>query len=209
MPCAMAPAWPLVPPPITLTLMSNLRWVPVTRSGASAAISSTRRPRYASGSFSLTGTGPSPGCRRTRAIAFFRRPVPRFIVSANLHVSFRIECDDFRLLRNVTMVGPGVDAKALQHIGSQCVALQHAAHGGPHRERGVQLLGALERALAEGAGVARVPRVFLRLHLGAGDLHLGGIDHHDVVAAVQVRRERRLVLAAQARAHALPPPAPP
>src|SRR5437879_5848604 len=45
MPCAMAPAWPLLPPPITFTLMSNLRWVLVTRSGASAAISRTRRPR--------------------------------------------------------------------------------------------------------------------------------------------------------------------
>src|SRR5438132_4847231 len=57
--------------------MSNLRWVLVTRSGARAVISSTRRPRYARGSFSLTVTRPSPGCNRTRAIAFFRRPVPR------------------------------------------------------------------------------------------------------------------------------------
>src|SRR4029077_1501192 len=47
MPCEMAPAWPLVPPPTTLTLISNLRCVLVTRSGASAAISRTRRPRYA------------------------------------------------------------------------------------------------------------------------------------------------------------------
>src|SRR5437773_11011140 len=96
--------------------MSNLRWVLVTRSGASAAISSTRRPRYARGSFSLTVTRPSPGCRRTRAIAFFRRPVPRFRVSANLHVSFVVEGHYFRLLRAVSVLGDSVDAKALQHI---------------------------------------------------------------------------------------------
>src|SRR2546425_8808815 len=112
--------------------MSNLRWVLVTRSGARAVISSTRRPRYARGSFSLTVTRPSPGCNRTRAIAFFLRPVPRFSVSANLHVSFVVEGQDLRLLCGVSVLRAGVDAKALQHIGSQGVALQHAANRGGH-----------------------------------------------------------------------------
>src|SRR5256885_3302718 len=134
--------------------MSNLRWVLVTRSGARAVISSTRRPRYARVSFSLMVTRPSPGCRRTRAIAFFRRPVPRFRVSANLHVSFVVEGQDLRLLRAVAVLGACVDAKALQHIGSQRVALQHAAYRGHHRERRIQLLGALESALAQAARIA-------------------------------------------------------
>src|SRR5256885_14992806 len=129
--------------------MSNLRWVLVTRSGARAAISSTRRPRYARGSFSLTVTRPSPGCNRTRAIAFFRRPVPRFIVSANLHVSFLVEAQRLRLLGLVTVLRARVDAKALQHIGSQGVALQHAAHGCRDRERRIELLRALHRPRSE------------------------------------------------------------
>src|SRR2546430_4320707 len=202
MPWAIAPAWPLVPPPITLIVMSNLRWVLVTRSGARAAISRTRRPRYARGSFSLTVTRPSPGCNRTRAIAFFRRPVPRFIVSANLYVSFFVEGDRLGLLGLVSVLPTRVNAKALQHIGSQGVALQHAAHSCGDRERRIELLRALHRPLAQAARVAGVPRVLLVLQLAAGDLHLGSVDHHHVVAAVQVRSECRLVLAAQDRGHA-------
>src|SRR5260370_16939932 len=68
---------------------------------------------------------PSPGCRRTRAIAFLRRPVPRLNVSANLDVPSGIERDDLRLLRDVPVVGPRVDAKSFQHVGAQRVSLQH------------------------------------------------------------------------------------
>src|SRR5439155_16014856 len=163
MPCAIAPACPLVPPPMTLIVMSNLRWVFVTRSGASAAISRTRRPRYARGSFSLTVTRPSPGCNRTRAIAFLRRPVARFIVSANLDVSFFVEAQRLRLLGLVSVLRACVDAKALQHIGSQGVALQHAAHGGRDGKRRVDLLRLLQGAPPQTAGVTRVPRVLLGL----------------------------------------------
>src|SRR5437762_9815974 len=122
MPCAIAPAWPLVPPPTTLTVMSNFRCILVTRSGASAAISRTRRPRYARGSLSLTVTRPSPGVMRTRAIAFLRRPVPRFSVSANLQVSFCVEGQGLRFLSDVPVVRAGVDAEALQHIRAEGVA---------------------------------------------------------------------------------------
>src|SRR5579864_4650631 len=202
MPWAMAPAWPLVPPPITLTVMSNLRCVPVTRSGARAAISRTRRPRYASGSFSFTVTRPSPGEMRTRAIAFFLRPVPRFSVSANLHVPLFVETQRLRLLRRVPVLRAGVHAKALQHIRAEGVALQHSLDRGGHREGRIDLLRLLQRPLAQTAGVSAVTRVLLGLHFGPGHLDLGRVDHHDVVAAVQVRREGRLVLATQDRGHA-------
>src|SRR5438309_3141028 len=187
---------------MTLTLMSNLRCVLVTRSGASAAISRTRRPRYASGSFSLKVILPSPGWMRTRAIAFLRRPVPRLKISAKLDVPSRIECDDLRLLRHVAVVGTGVDAKSLQHVGAQGVPLQHPADGVGHRKRWVQILRALQRALAQAARVPGVPRVFLARELGAADLDLGGVDDDDMVAGVQVRGERGLVLAAQDLGHA-------
>src|SRR5712691_7310886 len=200
-PWAIAPACPLLPPPTTFTLMSNLRCVLVTRSGASAAISRTRRPRYASGSFSLTVIRPSPGCRRTRAIAFLRRPVPRLNVSANLDVPSGIERDDLRLLRDVPVVGPRVDAKSLEHVGAQRVPLQHAPHCVGDRERRVDVLRLLKRPLAQTTRVSRVPRVLLAEQLGAADLDLGGVDHDHVVAGVQVGGERGLVLAAQDLGH--------
>src|SRR5712691_8433300 len=160
-PWAIAPACPLLPPPTTFTLMSNLRCVLVTRSGASAAISRTRRPRYASGSFSLTVIRPSPGCRRTRAIAFLRRPVPRLNVSANLDVPSGIERDDLRLLRDMPMVGSGVDTKSLQHVGAQRVVLQHSTNRVRDWKRRVELLRLAQRPRAKSTRVPRVPRVFL------------------------------------------------
>src|SRR5690242_5510171 len=202
MPCAIAPAWPLVPPPTTLIETSNLRCVPVTRSGASAAISSTRRPRYARGSLSLTVTRPSPGVSRTRAIAFLRRPVPRFgFVSANLQISFCVEGESLRSLSGVAVLRAGVDAKALEHVGAEGVALQHPADRGRDRERRVELLSLLQAALAQAAGVARVARVLLGLHLGARHLDLGGVDDDHMVPGVQVRGVRGLVLATQDRGH--------
>src|SRR5258708_4580950 len=186
---------------MTLMLMSNLRCVPVTRSGASAAISSTRRPRYANGSFSLTVTRPSPSCNRTRAIAFFRRPVPRLSSSANLQVSFFVEGKRLWFLRLVPVVRPRVNAKALQHIGSQRVPLQHSAHRRHNWEGGIDLLGLIECAGAKAVGVAGVARVQLARALIARDLDLGGVDDYDVVARVQVRREGRLVLARENSSH--------
>src|SRR5690349_15052568 len=125
-------------------LTSNLRWVLVMRSGASAASSSTRRPRKASGSFSLTVTRPSPGWMRTRATAFFRRPVPRLNVSANLDVSPWIECQLLRLLRHVAVVRTCVHAKPREHIRPQRVALEHPPYSVRDRKRGVELLGDVE-----------------------------------------------------------------
>src|SRR5437879_5179292 len=139
---------------------------------------------------------------RTLAIAFLRRPVPRLKISAKLDVPSRSECDDLRLLCHVAVVGTGIDAKALQHVGAERVPLQHAADGVGHREGRIEILRALKRALAQTARVAGVPRVFLAGELGAADLDLGGVDDDDVVAGVQVRGERRLVLAAQDLGHA-------
>src|SRR5439155_7069077 len=197
MPCAMARAWPLVPPPCTWTLTSNFRCVLVTRSGANAASSSTRRPRNASASFSLISTRPSPGWMRTRATAFFRRPVPRLKISAKLDVSLGVEGDHLRLLGLVPMLGPGVDAKSGEHVRAQRVVLQHSLHRVHQREGWVQLLGLLEGACAQAAGVSRVSGVLLAGELRAADFRLRSVDDDDVIASVQVRRERGLVLASK------------
>src|ERR1700730_7474261 len=157
---------------MTLTLISNFRCVLVTRSGASAAISRTRRPRYASVSFSLITTRPSPGWMRTRATAFLRRPVPRVKTSANLEIPLGVEGDHLRLLGLVPMLGPGVDAKSGEHVGPEGVVLQHAFDRVHQRERGIQLLGSLKCAGAETARISRVAGVLLSGELGAGDLRL-------------------------------------
>src|SRR5439155_19835122 len=161
MPCAMAPAWPLVPPPCTWTLTSNFRCVLVTRSGANAASSSTRRPRNASASFSLTVTRPSPGWMRTRATAFFRRPIPRLNVSANLDFSLRVECQRPRLLSRMAMVGARVHPQPREHVRAQRVVLEHAPNRVRDRERRVDRLRGVERAPAQPAGIAGVARVLL------------------------------------------------
>src|SRR5438034_1458940 len=86
---------------------------------------------------------------RTRAIAFLRRPVPRFSVSANLQVSFCVEGQGLRFLSDVPVVRAGVDAEALQHIRAEGVALEHSLHGRGHRERGVELLRLGQGPLAD------------------------------------------------------------
>src|SRR5487761_912375 len=160
--------------------MSNLRCMLVMRSGARAAISRTLRPRYASVSLSLITTRPSPGWMRTRATAFLRRPVPRWKMSANLDVSLGVEGERPRLLSLAPMLGTCANAKAGERIRSQGVVLEHSLDGIHQREGGIDLLGLLQGAPAEAAGVAAVVRVFLGPKLGAGHFDLGGVDHHDV-----------------------------
>src|SRR5713101_2086070 len=145
---------------------------------------------------------PSPGCKRTRAIAFLRRPVPRLNVSANLDVPSLIESDDLRFLRDLTVVGSGVDTKSLQHVGAQGVVLQHSTNRVRDWKRRVELLRLAERPRPKSARVPRIPGVLLAQELGAADLDLGSVDHDHVVAGVQVRREGGLVLATQDLGHA-------
>ena len=54
------------------------------------------------------------------------------------------------------------------------------------------------RAALDAAGIAGVVVEHRLVRLVAGDAHLGGVDHDDVVAAIDMRGELRLVLAAQA-----------
>ena len=65
-------------PPTTFTEM--VYWLPLRSSmriGARTCIISTSRPKYSLASRPLTMMRPSPlGCRRTRATAVLRRPVP-------------------------------------------------------------------------------------------------------------------------------------
>src|SRR3977135_735665 len=110
---------------------------------------------------------------RTRAIAFLRRPVPLWNVSANLDVSLGVEGQDLRLLGLMPMLGTGVDAKSGEHIRTEGVALEHPLNRVHQGEGRVDLLCLLQRARAQAAGVAAVMRVGLAAELGARHLDLG------------------------------------
>src|SRR5919201_5385026 len=112
---------------------------------------------------------PSPGVIRTRAIAVFRRPVPRAMLSAKFDVSSLVEGDGLRLLRRVLVLGPGVHAEPLQHLPAQGVALEHAADGIVDGKGRVPLLLLAEGALAQATRVARVARIGLAIELDARD----------------------------------------
>src|SRR5438067_7682812 len=147
-------------------------------------------------------TRPSPGVRRTRATAVLRRPVPRVMLSANLDVPPGVEADGLGLLGAMAVLGPGVDAQALQHVGAERVVLQHAADGIGDREGRVALHLVAQRTGAQSTRVAGVAGIRLPVQLATGDQHARGVDHDHVVAGVEVRRVGRLVLALQDAGHA-------
>src|SRR6266542_28783 len=103
-------------------------------------------------------TRPSPGVRRTRAIAGLRRPVPRVVLSANLDLSLGVEAYGLGHLRRVLMFGAAVDTQPLEHLAAQGVVLEHAAHRVGDREGGVALHLVTQRARAQAARVSRVAR---------------------------------------------------
>src|SRR5260370_37783470 len=111
-------------------------------------------------------------------MAFLRRPVPRLNVSANLDVPSLIESDDLRLLRDLTVVGSGVNPKSLQHVGAQGVVLQHATNRVRDWKGRVELLRLAKRPRPKSALVPRAPRVLLAQDPAAADLHLGRVARH-------------------------------
>src|SRR6185503_11478590 len=64
--------------------------------------------------------------------------------------------------------------------------------------RAVRMLAVGVNGFLDAAGVVRVPVINFAKGLAARDADLGGIQHHDEIAGIDVRRVFRLVLAAQA-----------
>src|SRR6187401_2568226 len=93
-----------------------------------------------------------------------------------------------------------VNAQVAQLLAAERAARQHALH---------RLLDdalwetafhdGARGALLDAADVASVMIVDLAFQLAAGEHHLFGVDDDDVVAHIDIRREGRLVLAAQAQ----------
>src|SRR6266513_4782013 len=102
----------------------------------------------------------------------------------------------------------GVDLQHLFHLLARERGLrQHAPHRFLDHALGTLLEHVLDRGEAFVAHVTRVPEVALLLELAPRELHAGGVHHHDAVAAVQVRGEGGLVLAAQDLRHPARQPA--
>src|SRR4029077_9893100 len=74
-PCRTAPAWPVGPPPPTVTKMSNCPTVLVTSSGWAMIIRRVSRAKDAPDARRFTTIRPAPGLIHTRATDVLRRPV--------------------------------------------------------------------------------------------------------------------------------------
>src|SRR5436190_17691642 len=114
---------------------------------------------------------PLPLRMRTRAIAFFRRPVPRqspftlsFFVATIVFRCCRFLFDAqfrlHRLLGLMRMVRPGIDLQPLDHFERQLVLRQHAANGVAKNTVRMPCKAALGGLRAK-ARVAGEPGVFL------------------------------------------------
>src|SRR5262245_7951754 len=102
-----------------------------------------------------------------------------------------------RLLCRVGMIGARVDLELSEQLAAQDALGEHSAHGLRDGNLGLVLDHALERLAAEAAGRAAVANVLLLRRLAPSESYLLRVDDDDEVARVDVRRERRLVLASE------------
>ena len=97
------------------------------------------------------------------------------------------------------VLGPGVDTQVLHLRAAERSAGDHALDGLDDDARREAAFQPLAQGLAlDAAGMAGMPVEDFALGLAAGQAHLLGVDDDDVVAAIDVGSEGRLVLAAQA-----------
>src|SRR5215207_6219076 len=120
-----------------------------------------------------------------------------YLARRSLLLSDLGDLERLRLLSRVRVLRTGVHLQLGEQLPAETVLRQHAPDS---------LLDGLARVLLEdladrrGRQTTRVARVAVRQLVGplvAGQGDLGGVDDDDEVTAVHVRRERRLVLAAQ------------
>ena len=112
-----------------------------------------------------------------------------------------LERERLRLLGRMRMGRAGVHLELLQHLAAETVLRQHAADGTTNAFGG---LGAQQIAVGLRPDATGVTRVVVDEHLVAlvrREDDLVGVDHDDVIAGVDVGRERGLVLAAQQSGH--------
>src|SRR5262245_26993939 len=163
------------------------------------------RPKYSSRVRLLMWNFPSPAIRRTRAIDVFRRPVARCLPSCSAIASFlalRVASSADRShglgpLGVMRMIGTRVNFELRCQRPRKTILRKHPADrqlDEPLRMTGAQRLRADRADAARETGVMMIDLVAFLL---AGELDLGCVDDDHEVAAVYMRRERRLALPPQ------------
>src|SRR5262245_18666747 len=103
-----------------------------------------------------------------------------------------------RALRLVWMFCSGVDAQIPELLAGKRPARQHALDSLLQHPLGVLALENLRgRPLLDAAGISSMPVIDLVAAFLAGEHDLIGIDDDDIVAAIHMRGEARLVLASE------------
>jgi hypothetical protein len=102
----------------------------------------------------------------------------------------------------VLVSGAGIDLQLLERLAAQRILREHALDG--LLNDALRMLGheLTELLVARTARIERIVVIRLLLHALAGHFDLFSIDHDHKIAGIDVRREGRLVLAAQDRSHA-------
>ena len=96
------------------------------------------------------------------------------------------------------MLGAGIEMQSLHLLAAKRAARNHALHGLFQDALGKAAIQHLVGCHGlDPAGIAGVLVIGLLLQLVAGQADLVGIDDHDMVTAIDMRGEARLMLAAQ------------
>src|SRR4029453_4562923 len=110
----------------------------------------------------------------------------------------RRDVEQFGVLAAVRMLGAVVEVQGAHLVAAERTTRDHALHGLFQHALGEAALKHLARRhFLQAAGIAGVLVIKLVLQLAAGEAHLVGVDDDNIVAAIDVRGEARLMLAAQ------------
>ena len=191
MPCRIAPAWPLMPPPCTRTRRSYraVRVGDLERRERERAV--VARGKYSSSERPLIHVLPSPGRRITRATDVLRLPVPRYWAIRPSSSSV------FGACAACGCSGPAYTLSLRELRGREPVLGEHALHRLADDLGRTTLELLAERPLLEPARVAGVRAHHLLVELLAGDLDLLRVDDDHEVARVDVRGVLGLALSPQ------------
>src|SRR5262249_42058014 len=108
-----------------------------------------------------------------------------------------LPAERLRRLRAVRMLRAGVDLQLRDLLAREAVLREHALDGAAQHLLPPAVALIAPRAGAQRAGIARVPVVALLVELVARDVDLLRVHDDNEVARVDVRRVRRLALAAE------------
>src|SRR5712692_3231110 len=123
---------------------------------------------------------------------------PGAVVIVADHFRF-LDLQGCRLLRRMRMAATRVDLELADHRVAERALGQHALHRALEHALGLRGMQLREIGLLDTAGESGMAVVDLALRLSSGDAQLRRVQHHNIIAGVDVRGVLGLVLAAQPR----------